>query len=594
MGRSRLTLLIPLLALLALLPLIKTRVGSSNDASRLGAALSLAQSGTYALHPTCAWTHDRAQRDDGVFISDKPPLLNVMAAALARPADDSGGYRGVTFVLSTVPAVLTLLLLGVGLGRLGSPCSSLHLGVTVALTALTGLLTVYAVTFSNHCITSLLVMAMVLLMMAMESNPRGHLAMALGAVTGSLWLFDVPLGLVLFVVTALFIAVGHRPRALLFLIGATVPIAAGLALNRLLTHRWLPVYFHSDMYNYVGSVWATLPSDLPTYHLWVCERLLTMTLGSQGILVMWPVGLFALWGLLRTLTTDCPRGEVALARWTLLAWLAVMGALIFNPSARGGDLRGGFGYGLRWVIPLMAPLMLMLPRALTRLGRVGWTALSLAALWGVGVVALGVFDPWPSNTISRFPPLHNTAVALAHRGEADDHRLIHPIIAATAREPALAHFDLGMIHHRAERHDLAAAQLTRALNLAESTPTRQFDPVLARYHLGISLTEMRLFSAADEVYRELLDLAPDNIGARNNWALALLRAGRPRGALEQAQESRRRDPTSATAWYFEAAALQSLGERARATDLLTEACGRFPDDTRLRALQATLASAEQP
>lgn len=546
-GRVALACL-PLAYLIALLPLIKDAPGSPNDESRFGAALALAATGAYGLAPPYAGTLDRALRDDGVFISDKPPLLNVLAAGAIRlhammPADAAGlsAYRFVTLLLAALPAALTLAFTTLLMRRSGVATPAVLLsGVLLAVTTL---LTPYAVTFSNHPLTAALAVALLMLLRRVESDGGAPAALGAGFIAGALHLLDVPVGLTLMLVTLIWIA-WRRPRALVpAAIGLLPPLGFGLWLNHLLTHRWLPTYFHGDMYDYPGSVWTQASPDYAgSYPLRAIQRLIACTVGSQGIALFWPLGLLALFGLLRALRSRARGAERPLALWVLAAWAAVMAAVISNPSARGSDLGGG--YGLRWVIPLMAPLMLFFPHALAHtVGRALWLP---AALWGLLIVAIGVWDPWPASTISRFPPLHNVAVLLAQR-DCLPPRAGDAVIRWTAREPALGHFDLGMVHFHRGDHSSAAREFRRALDADRPDLRRQFDPTLARYHLGISLTELGLYAAADEVYRSLLEAAPNNIGARNNWARALLRWGRPAEALAQVQESLRRDPGNLSA-----------------------------------------------
>ncbi len=86
----------------------------------------------------------------------------------------------------------------------------------------------------------------------------------------------------------------------------------------------------------------------------------------------------------------------------------------------------------------------------------------------------------------------------------------------------------------------------------------------------------------------------NRLSADRGTRVLVLEAGRPAEAIAQTRECRRRDPTRPSPWHLEGIALLRLGDRDTATQLLSEARERFPDDTRLRALQATLASAEQP
>jgi Flp pilus assembly protein TadD len=618
-SRAGLALGLALIYLLALLPFIKTRVGSPNDASRFGAAASLAETGAYALPPAFAGTLDRALRDDGVFISDKPPLLNVLAAGIIWAAEAVTPWRvetnlpqiylTVTLCLSTVPAAVTVLLLGLVLASLG--ISAGVIGATLTLAALTTFLTPYAVTFSNHCLTAALTMGLVALLSRVERRETRPAIFFLGFLAGSLWLFDVPLGLVLLALTIIY-ALLHRPHRLtVFAIGLILPVIFGLVLDRALTHRWLPIYFHSDMYQYEGSAWATVPADMPIYPIRIFQRAIIMTIGAQGIFLLWPLALWALWGLRRSVraprlqttpivpqlrcgTPSPPSTAVRdgiLARWVLAAWGLTLAALILNPSARGADLRGGFGYGLRWVIPLQAPLLMFLPSAIRAMRPAKRWTLALPALWGAAVVMLGVVNPWPANTVSRFPPLDNAATLLAERG-AGAQTLIDAIIAWTSREPALGHFDIGMIHFRDGRARLAVEEYNRALRVAQTAPTRSFDPVLARYYLGIALSQLGLFSAANDVYAELLKQDPDNIGARNNWARCLLAWGRPRAALAQAEEAARRDPNSVSAWSLQAEAWRVLGQPGRARDALVRAQALAPNAPQVTAVLAEMASAE--
>lgn len=584
-----------LLFLLITAPLIKPYILSPNDASRFGAMVSLAETGQYALHPSMAWTIDRALRDDGVFISDKPPLLNVIGAGVIAATSAVGlgpewHVWTVTFVLSALPAALTLALLGM---MLCGTAAGLRLSLlTLALCALTTLLTPYALTLSNHCVTALLVMALVPVLRRASITAGAWTAFLLGLICGSISLFDIPTGIVLLGLTALFALITPSIRTLPFLVGILLPVALGFALNRVLTHCWLPVYFHSELYDYPGSAWAFHTPDAPPYPLRVLRLLIMLTVGSLGVLVMWPLGIFAAIGCWRLGRGEERAENRVVARWTLAAWGLLLAALVLNPSPRGAD--GGSGYGLRWVIALMPPLMLFLPTALRTMR--GWglrTLFALASVWGMAIVALGMVNPWPANTISRFPPLHNLSTALAERNALPP-RLGSGIIRLTAREPALGLFDLGMIHFRAGRYYEAAPLLRDSILTAEITETHQFDPNLARYYLGISLTELELYSLADDVYRTLLTDDPGNIGARNNHARCLLAWGQIDAALAEVEEALRRDPGNQSSWRLLVHILDLTGQRDLAVERLEARLAENPEDETAASLLGSLRSTESP
>lgn len=569
MPRGTLLTLVCLVHFAALLPLVREAAESPNDASRFGAAVSLAAGGGYGLAAPYAGTLDRALRDDGVFISDKPPLLNVLAGGVAwmrlraggGEASLSGTYRLVTILLSLVPATLTLGALGALLLRLGR--RPIEAALAALLLGLTTSLTVYAITFANHALAALLAMGTVILLPARDCPGRPWL---LGLVAGTLPLIDVPAGSVIGLVTLGHVALTLRRVPWGFLAGAAIPAVVGLGLNRVLTHTWLPVYFHGEMYEYEGSVWRTLPSGLPPYPVRVFERLIGITVGFQGFVLLWPVSLFALAGLRRALRAPASPREESIARWTAWSTSLCFAALALNPSALGNDLGGG--YGLRWAIPLLAPLALFVvqpPRPDSRggtplpLSRGRRALLGICCLWSLGAVALGLVNPWPANTVSRFAPLHSACLLIA---SARTQPVTDAVIALTAREPALGHFDLGMAHFHAQRFAEAQREYQRALASDTAGNRRQFDPNLARYYLGIALTELRLTGPAREVYERLLADDPGNVGARNNFAILLLRSGRPTEALAQVRESLRRDPGSGTARRIEAEALTLLAPMA--------------------------------
>jgi hypothetical protein len=321
------------------------------------------------------------------------------------------------------------------------------------------------------------------------------------------------------------------------------------------------------------------------YPLRVFERCIIFTVGDQGVFLMWPLAILAFIGVWYAMRSPRMPGEKSLALWTLAAWVCVLGALIFNPSARGSDVGGG--YGLRWIIPLMAPLLLFLPRALDGRGLGAKIALVPLTLWGLMIVTLGVANPWPLCSMSRFPPLHNLAEIAASRSGGYI-TLPDIIINETSPEPALGHFDLGMLQFNQARHVLAKRQFNEALNCADEMPTHKFDPVLARYYLGISLTETGQFLEARGNYLVLLEMAPDNVGARNNAAIMYMRWGRPADALEQARESARLDPRSVSARVLSVQALLALNRIEEAAESIRAAFADGLIDARLAGLARRL------
>ena len=172
-------------------------------------------------------------------------------------------------------------------------------------------------------------------------------------------------------------------------------------------------------------------------------------------------------------------------------------------------------------------------------------------------------------------------VALASQ---DADRAIEYLERALSVDPqALSlHYPLAMAYRRVGESDKADAHLARR---GTGTP-RAPDPLFDEYSgllqsprayeaRGVRELQNGQFSAAAQLFREGLDLAPDDPALRHRLGTAFFMMGDPRGAVEQFEATLRRSPRFAKAHF-------SLGMMLALSDRPQEAVAPFTAAVRYR------------
>ncbi len=411
-----------------------TPMFGSNDRSRFATVKALVEDGTYVVGRRDNFTSASDYRDSGVifadgyqsldkvmdpetgeFYSSKPPLFPTLVAGeywllhrVCGLSIDRHRWWVVGAILLTfnaLPFAVSLRLLAVLIEHHGRTDFGRLFAFTVAATAT--FLTAFSATLNNHTPAACcVVFALYPLLRPGARDTRGALVTS-GFSAGLLTTLELP---ALSLAVGLFVplAVARRGRALWYVAGFALPVAALFACNYAAMGRWLPAYgeFGGPWYDFPGSHWAKLklpgpksgidfaddPKALYAFHL---------LLGHHGWFSLTPVWLLGLAGLVTQARRGLPEWRVRHADgfWTAnkLAGLTLTAsAVVFSFYTLRTNNYGGFCCCARWLMWL-TPLWVLgvLPAAdavgRSRVGRVVAGLLLAASAFSVAYPA---WNPW--------------------------------------------------------------------------------------------------------------------------------------------------------------------------------------------------------
>ena len=416
----------------------KGRAGSWSDASRMAAIQSLVERGTWQIDGS-----DFARTGDKVFInghfySDKPPLLQFLAAQVYAvlhrwlgadladrdcAAGEVCAYKWLTILvigLSSAPLLAAFYWFSVRLNacfwRSLLATGLLMLGTTVWP---------YSVVFNNHlpAAAALFVGFLLLVWDASRRQPEtekrsswlwrpffGGLLLALAA-TFDLSAAFIAVPILLWAGARVLHSVTRcRRRAAVWLVavgsGVIIPVLLTAMLNYQITGSVLPAYLRTEGYHYAGSQFgSTVAGNVPSRDIW--RYALDAFVGYRGLFAHSPV---LLWGLAGLAIVLLRRGHPL--RWPSL-FMAVGAAAQVAYILTHTDNFGGWAYSMRWFGIWVPLLMFYAPPALP--ARWSWSSLGSGALLTVASAlsvlssCQGMFQPWlPSR-----PPVY-----LAFQGAA--------------------------------------------------------------------------------------------------------------------------------------------------------------------------------
>lgn len=401
----------------------KGRAGSWADASRMAAIESLVERGTWQIDGS-----DFAQTGDKVFLnghfySDKPPLLQALAAQvyavlhhrLGADLADRDCNAGEVCAYKW----LTILVIGLSSASLLAAFYwfSLRLSGSIWRSLLaTGLLMLgttvwpYSVVFNNHMpAAAALFIGFLLLAWDQSRQPSemgngavplwrpflGGLLLALAA-TFDLSAAFIAVAILLWAATHVLHSDAPRRRRAVVRIavigsGVIIPVLVTAVLNQQITGSVLPAYLRTEGYQYAGSQFgSTVAGNLPSGSIW--RYAFDALVGYRGLFAHSPALLWGLAGLLSVITR---RGHPL--RWPSLfiaLGVAAQAAYILTHT----DNFGGWAYSMRWFgvwVPLLmfyAPLAL--PARWSWSGLVNGALLTMASILSVLSSCQGMVQPW--------------------------------------------------------------------------------------------------------------------------------------------------------------------------------------------------------
>lgn len=355
---------------------------AGNDASRFAQIEALVDGGHSFINDSkYAWTVDRVTLG-GKDYSNKPPLLSVLGAGLylllhkaglTFAAHEAATVWLLTFALTALPTAWLAASFFAALA-LHEPISFRVKCLATAALAAGTVLTSFAGTLNNHCVTAALLFA------AFRASLEGSGVKA-GLWTALAACIDIVPG-VLFVPVFAFLLFPER-RALarfgaLLLLGAALFVALDFAIvGHPLPPKMVPgAVDHSSQF--ASSVAGVLLPETWTYPF-------ACLFGWHGFFTVSPVLLFGVLGLAQALKTEAP-----LPRSRCLALVAALAAMIAGHVLFVGSY-GGWSYGFRYLIPIIPMILFFSPPAIARHERVFGAVLAVSVLFAL----IGAYNPWP-------------------------------------------------------------------------------------------------------------------------------------------------------------------------------------------------------
>lgn len=383
------------------------RYGGWNDTSRLGMAEAIVEHGRLFLDGT---EMGRKSGDvcmiDGRYYSDKPPAVALMAV----PVYAAEVALGLTFRKDLARAYYWTTLGTIGLSTLlGLALLARFLrhpvpdprwrACTVIAIGLGSLVTVYAVTFSNHPPSAMLLALGIAAAWAWRRYGAGLGTLAAGGTLVGLAAtadhgaaFYAP-----FVVAYVAWPGAPRPRLAGVVAAATIalPLAGYAAYAYALSGSVVPLPLQPRLFEYPGSYWASTTGNLPgssfahdslgelLAYVWLCF------FGERGFFAHTPILLFVVAAMLVRLVdrTYPRRAEIALVLLPTAALVTYYVVTSDNP--------GGNSYGVRWFTLFTPLLFVFLADAYaTWTGRAARAAFWAALAASIALALIGSLDPW--------------------------------------------------------------------------------------------------------------------------------------------------------------------------------------------------------
>jgi hypothetical protein len=390
---------------------------NANTGSRYATVESLVDYGTYAIERSrYRNTVDKVKIGDH-FYSSKPPILPTYAAGVYWVYKQLTGhtiadYEGeVVWLGSLTSGWLSHVVLLVYMYRLSRLLFRRRLAVigTVAAAGFTYLGAAYATTLNNHSVAATFAIAGLYHVLRARS-PAGRTRdwIFAGSWLGFLPGLDLPSAAISAALGACLLLRDWRKAALWFVPAALPGLVLHLALTYAVTGSLLPIYARRELYEYPGSYWlneSNIDALREAKHIYAFNLLL----GHHGLFSMTPIFVFSVIGLVRAIRTPRFDRTVALA----VAGVTLVTLVYYVASTYN---YGGWCVGARWLVPLMALLVVFFGVWLDRVELARYKLWLVMAAFCVGAynVQDGLSGPF------QYSRWHNWLEDAPNRSRTDD------------------------------------------------------------------------------------------------------------------------------------------------------------------------------
>ena len=398
--------LIPLLILVSLLT-INPRINGWNEASRMALTQSLVEHHELTIDKsTFAATGDKVYVN-GHYYSDKPAAPSLLAALVYFPLHHLGvelsygwslAYYLIIFFIIKSLWIFSILAFGTVMRLLGTtPRQAL---INTMIYAFASQLFTWSSTFNNHSIAaSLIMLAFAFYMRSKQEATISNYALS-GLFFGLAAASDLPTGLFFLGFAFLVLRVHQHSTLKLAFIGAgMLPLAIHSALNYQIGGTLLPLQFIREYLNFDGSQWSEgVRVNTPLSFL---EYMFLSFVGPQGFLVYSPLVAF----LIPLLVKHSNKKKPFYQESRVIAASSILLLLTYFILTQN---YGGWGYGIRWFVPLIPLIYIFLFDVDVALlsSRRRWLFSGLV-YYSFIVAVIGLINPWSNPEIHAFPILAN-------------------------------------------------------------------------------------------------------------------------------------------------------------------------------------------
>ncbi len=364
------------------------------------------------LDPT---PHENGQIKVQYYYSSKPPLLSVIAAGEYWSLKHLVGWsittqtnlvvKTIDLTMNAVPFLLALLMLRRLFERFGASDWGRIFAFSAACFGT--FVTTFATTLNNHTPAAVTTLAAIYpLLMSSDDRPMSPFQyLVSGFFAGLTACLELPAAALVGLMFLVMCGRNWRGAVLLFLPAAILPAAVETLINYSAIHQWLPIQskFGGPWYEYPGSYWLKPEAgtvkhgiDWARTHETIGAYCFHVLIGHHGLFSLTPIWLFSFVAMVVGTTRKdlFPR---FLAPMTLVMSIAVIAFYLVETNNYGG-----WTSGLRWLIWMTTPWLLMLLPAADWLGQRKWSR------WlGYAFLAISVFSAsFPSGNPWRHPWLY--------------------------------------------------------------------------------------------------------------------------------------------------------------------------------------------
>jgi tetratricopeptide (TPR) repeat protein len=519
---SILTLLIPIAVGMLL---IKSGIGSPNDASRIATIQSIVEQHTLAIDKSILPLAVDIIKIDGKTYSDKPPMLAILGSGiyfifyhlfhLNLSEHFKLIYYWLTFFLVTIPFGLICYTLD----KLYKHQEMLlnHRIILFCSTWLGTLLLPFSVTFTNHLLAAATAtIGLYFLLQSIKQNSRNFWQpLWLGFFSALTFTLDLPAGgLMLITFATIYFWKNHRVSDIIgYSIGMFPPLLIHCAVNYSLTGDLIPAYLHSQYYQYPGSVLVSEIGRKRLFGKTILGQYWHMLFGYRGLFLFSPILLFGFIECFKAFSKKYWTNNNHINLLRIAACIILFGTITAY-AVQISDF-GGTSYGLRWIItsiPLLIYFLGMYIR--NNLGKIKQIILAICFVWSVLISFIGLYNPWSLNIISPIPFIDNLAY-LSLDYFPNQQWFAETVLEKTSLEKGLAYYELGKYYFNRNMLNQAIPYYYKSI---------QNDPkhYLSYYHLVIVLDMVGKSAEAIPIYEKLIAIEPDNVGALNNFGISLI------------------------------------------------------------------------